>query len=331
MGRCLLFFFITFILLTRLLSADNSLASELSVTSIPSDVAVCYKKGKHEKYFGQTPISLKIDFNNLNRSKKFIFSKLGYKPQQQQITVDSKKVFIQLKKQDLFFNPKDHQDASLKHLQKKVNNKLEKLIYSFNDKFSKIRYQFFGKLKLTNINGITELQINILFNDSNILKELKKAGRTRNKEKKLLITMDIFNKNGTFDLIDSIASTLSTLKIDRISCVLYYTKSKTILDFDQITTYSQVYTGSTTSVSYSGNYKTTTTTAHYRTLATTKDKTIVKDKEVLTYYSLTIPTSIYNKKQKSTYKLLNKVIILTNDSRKNKIIQVKYPLFFTTL
>ena len=322
MGRVLALYFIIF---TQLLIANNPKTHEIYVTSTPSGVTVCYKKGKREKCFGQTPITIKIDFSNLNGSKKLIFSKLGYKHKQHYITADSKKVFVHLTKQNLFFNPKKHKNARLQQLQKKVNSKLEKLIYLSNNKFSKMRYQFIGKLKLSNTNNLVELQIDILLNDPATLKELKKAGREHNKEKKLLKTVAIFNKNDIFNLIDSVADDISFFKIDKIRFTLYYTKSKTILDFNQLTTYEKIYVGTTTSVSYSGDYKTTTSTDHYKTVVKTKDITVVRDKDILSYYTFIIPTKIYNKQSKGTYKLLNKVDILTNDTRKSKVIRLKYP------
>jgi hypothetical protein len=289
-------------------------------SSGPSGATVCKKVLDREECFGRTPLSVEIVDGEANSSQKFIFRKIGYKTRALYVDQKTDRVSATLEKQDVFFNPAKQKDAKTRDLQRSVNERLEKLIYTSGIHFEP-NFDLFGEITVKRVDDRFFLDYTVLINSYNSLKELKRAGRARG-QKRYASTLSVFSDTGLFPMYEEVMKAISSLPLDEVAFALMFPRSGAVLDFDKVTEYSQVYTGS----HYQSYGNVTQKVDTYSTYATTKDVTVVKDKDKFIGYGFIVDGSIIKSAGKMKFStLLDRIKIFTDDTPKGKFEFIEYP------
>jgi hypothetical protein len=293
---------------------------QILISSVPSGALVCKKSLRHEECYGTTPVSVELEFNDVNESKKILLKKIGYKAAEHIVDIDSRKISITMDRQNILFAPDRHQDKKLKQLQRQVNARIQDVIYS-PGKLIEPNFEFINQIKVNESDSRIYLSVSILVNSSESLKEIKKAGRERQDQRKLYLTIEAFNKNEIFDLFDSIASSLVSLSLDKIEFNILFSKSKAVLDFKQVEEITQQYTGSY----YTTTGGTTQRVDTYALYSSKRDVTIVNDNKTLVNYILLEDFNLVKAgKWDGIYFNIDKIAIFTNDNRKDQLKEIQY-------
>ena len=307
-------YFLSTLLLASDVFAAGRIIHEVSFTSQPSGAYVCNKVSRKMECYGKTPVRVKVDFNNVDESKRFIIQKTGYISAEQLIDVNSAKVNVRLKKREIIYNPDNHKDNALKALQKQVNARVSKVVYSSNA-INNLNYQLFRPMRLYSADGKNILVVSVLLNNYSSLKEIKKIGRIRNENRRYKTIMEAFNRYGLFKLFDTVADSLTSLAVDEIKFEILHNKSKSALEYDQVEELVKHYTGSY----YQNIGGSTQRVDTYDLYTRTRDVTKVKDQVVLINYLFEADLNRIRSNNKSDiYHSLDRIKILTNDTRKNK-------------
>lgn len=292
---------------------------QVKFNSNPVGAVVCKKVLKNETCHGKTPFSLNLEFNNQNESKKFVFYKTGYQTETIQVTPESNDVSITLQKLDLFPDPALLHNIKLKELQEAINFRAEKAIYSYAGGKDE-NFQLIGRLEALNYENLTGLKFSVLINNYSVLKDIKKASRISNNEKKYRQLMKTLNRHGIFEFYDMIAGSVASLPIDVVEFDVTYSGAQAVLDYNQVKeTYSR-WTGTT--CSGSGSSRTCYDT--FDVYTKTKDVTVVKDENVtVDYIFIADHKELMSSPGADIYDQLDQVRIYTNDNPKNEYEQIK--------
>lgn len=292
---------------------------QVKFNSNPVGAVVCKKVLKNETCHGKTPFSLNLEFNNQNESKKFVFYKTGYQTETIQVTPESNDVSITLQKLDLFPDPALLHNKQLKELQGAINFRTEKAIYSYAGGKDE-NFQLIGRLEALNYENLTGLKFSVLINNYSVLKDIKKASRISNNEKKYRQLMKTLNRHGIFEFYDMIAGSVASLPIDVVEFDVTYSGAQAVLDYNQVKeTYSR-WTGTT--CSGSGSSRTCYDT--FDVYTKTKDVTVVKDENVtVDYIFIADHKELMSSPGADIYDQLDQVRIYTNDNPKNEYEQIK--------
>lgn len=292
---------------------------QVKFNSNPVGAVVCKKVLKNETCHGKTPFSLNLEFNNQNESKKFVFYKTGYQTETIQVTPESNDVSITLQKLDLFPDPALLHNKQLKELQEAINFRTEKAIYSYAGGKDE-NFQLIGRLEALNYENLTGLKFSVLINNYSVLKDIKKASRISNNEKKYRQLMKTLNRHGIFEFYDMIAGSVASLPIDVVEFDVTYSGAQAVLDYNQVKeTYSR-WTGTT--CSGSGSSRTCYDT--FDVYTKTKDVTVVKDENVtVDYIFIADHKELMSSPGADIYDQLDQVRIYTNDNPKNEYEQIK--------
>ena len=298
--------------LVPIVKAGNSLP--IRFTSIPNAAVVCKKVGKNEACHGKTPLTLKLEFKDLNESRRYVLHKIGYHSATVLVTADSDEVTIKLDKQPLFLNPKLHKIDKLQKLQRSVNSRVAKIIYSYQGSPDQ-NFRPTGKFAVIKTsNNKIRFKFSVLINNSTILKSLKKAGRTRNEAKRYSNVIKILRQHSVFDYFDTIARSVNPESFDAIEFNVLYSKSQAVLDFDQVEEINQRWTGSYYT-SYGDVVQEVNT---YEVYSTSRDVTVVKDRiHSVDYTFLSENNTLPKVINSGLFAQLSNITIFTNDTRKN--------------
>jgi hypothetical protein len=311
---------VSLVLMSHSAETKAEILRQVKFVSNPVGAVVCKKVLKNETCHGKTPLSLDLDFNNQNESKKFVFYKTGYQIETVQVTPGSKDVSITLQKLDLFPDPALLENKELKELQEAINYRTGKAIYSYGAGKDE-NFQLIGRLEALNYEKLTGLKFSVLINNYSVLKDIKKASRITNNEKKNRQLMKTLNHHGIFEFYDMIASSVASLPIDIIEFDVTYSGVQAVLDYNQMKqTYSR-WTGTTCSGSGSGR----TCYDTFKVYTTTKDVTVVKDENVtVDYIFIADHKELMSSPGTGIYDQLDQVRIYTNDNPKNEYEQIKF-------
>ena len=293
---------------------------QVKFNSNPVGAVVCKKVLKNETCHGKTPFSLNLEFNNQNESKKFVFYKTGYQTETIQVTPESNDVSITLQKLDLFPDPALLHNKQLKELQEAINFRTEKAIYSYAGGKDE-NFQLIGRLEALNYENLTGLKFSVLINNYSVLKDIKKASRISNNEKKYRQLMKTLNRHGIFEFYDMIAGSVASLPIDVVEFDVTYSGAQAVLDYNQVKeTYSR-WTGTTCS----GSGSSRTCYDNFNVYTTTKDVTVVEDENfTVNYIFIADHKELMSSPGTGIYDQLDQVRIYTNDNPKNEYEQIKH-------
>jgi hypothetical protein len=307
---------VSLVLMAHSAVTQAEILRQVKFISNPGGAVVCKKVLKNETCHGKTPISLNLDFNNQNESKKFVFYKTGYQIETVQVTPGSNDVSITLQKLDLFPDPTLLENKKLKELQEAINYRTGKAIYSYGAGKDE-NFQLLGRLEALSYENLTGLKFSVLINNYSVLKDIKKAARITNNEKKYRQLMKTLNYHGIFEFYDMIASSVASLPIDIIEFDVTYSGVQAVLDYDQVKqTYSR-WTGTTCSGQ--------TCYDTFDVYTTIKDVTVVKDENVtVDYIFIADHKEMMSTPDAGIFDQLDQVRIYTNDNPKNEYEQIKY-------
>lgn len=315
-----LFYFKIFVFIIGSTHADSQESRKIMFSSDPSGVTVCKKVLDREKCFGRTPLSVEVVDGDANSSQKFIFRKIGYKTRGLYVDQKMDKVSATLEKQGVFLDPVKQKDANTRDLQRSVNERLEKLIYSSDFNFEP-NFDLFGEITVNKIDDRFSLNYTVLINSYNSLKELNRAGRARG-QKRYASTLSVFNDAGLFPMYDEILKAISSLSLDEVAFEVMFPRSCAVLDFEQVKVYSEVYTGS----HYNSYGNVTQKVDTYTTYATTKDVTAVKDEVNFIGYKFIVDRNIIRSAGMEKFStLLDRIKICTDDTPKGKFEFIQNP------
>ena len=298
----------------------ESLNRAVTFKSSPPAAFVCKKILKREECLGKTPLSINLELATATTSKRFLVKKLGYRSEQILVDANSVTIMVNLKKRDLFYAPDLHKDLKLKQVQKLVNAKISDVIYS-NKRDGIPGYQLTGQLKVFRSKSGILLGFPLIINSAKELKRLKKAGRIRNTQRRHQSTINELNATGVFELFGDISKTLSAIPLDAIVFNVFYSKSKAVLDVNQVQQVSQYY-----SHSYTTGYGDVVQKVDvYKSYTYTRDNTVVKDTVKTVDYRFVVDKNVLALTLKTPfYELLTKLNIATNDGRKNRYEEVVF-------
>jgi len=313
----------TLCLLLLLLSpealSDEPVTRSIPITSSPPSATICKKLLRRQECFGQTPQILEIEFGNKNESKKLVLQKLGFHEKEILVNASSKQVKVDLVKMNIFADADVHSDPKLANLQKQVNLRLSRFIYA-SDQLDDTGFQVIGKFKILKLNEIKILKFSTLINDINTLRELKKAGRIRNEEKRNKGIMDAFNKNRIFEYFDMIVSQLKDLPIDKAEFNVVFSKSKTVLGFKQIEQLNQRLVDVTYKETNTGQQRIET----WEFYTIKKDISVLNDRSAEIEYTFLSNLDLFSNAGTTLFKALSEISIFSNDNPKYKFKKVNY-------
>lgn len=301
-------------------AAESTTTHKIQFLTAPTDAVVCNRIGRREHCHGKTPLALGLSFNNAEESKKFEIRKLGYQRVVVLVTSGSANVDVNLEKQELFPDTSRYQPETLRQLQSKVNLRLGNAIYAYRG-LGDWKIQVYGKFGLYQAeDGSKRLKFSILLNSQSTLKELKKASRTRNESQRKRKIMDTLRDSGVFNYFDMVSESMRGLSIDTLDFNVFFSRSKAVLDFEQVNKLKREYAGSTYS-SYGGAvYR----SDNYNVYTITEDVTVVKDKNVtINYQFLADQNLLLTGKKPDSFNQLDKMVVYSNDNRKNKVKRMK--------
>jgi hypothetical protein len=311
---------ISLVLIVHSAITQADILHQIKFISNPGGAVVCKKVLKNETCHGKTPLSLNLEFNNQNESKKYVFYKTGYQTEAIQVTPESSDVSITLQKLDLFPDPALLENKKLKELQEAINYRAEKAIYSYAGGKDE-NFQLIGRLEALNYENLTGLKFSVLINNYSVLKDIKKASRISNNEKKYRQLMKTLNRHGIFEFFDVISGSVASLPIDIVEFDVTYSGVQAVLDYNQVKeTYSR-WAGTT--CSGSGSSRTCYDT--FNVYTTTRDVTVVEDENVtVDYIFIADHKELMSTPVAGIYDQLDQVRIYTNDNPNNEYEQIKH-------
>ncbi len=286
---------------------------QVKFISDPGGAIVCKKAARSETCFGKTPLSLDLEFANLNESQRLYIYKTGYESKEVQVGPDSNKISVKLEKQELFPNPGEQENNDLKKLQEAINSRVGNAIYSYKDGMDQ-NFQLIGMMDVFLHENQRIFNFSVLVNNASVLRKLKKASRMRNQQKKHRSIMETLDQDGIFDFFNMIARSVASLPIDVIEFNVMFSKAQAVLDFDQVQEYRSRWSGRSCSGTGSSQY----CVDRYDIYTVTRDVTVVDDKDVTVNYAfMADPKTLGPFLDSGIYGHLDKVNIYTNDNRKN--------------
>ena len=301
--------------------ADPQANGKILFKSSPSGATVCKKVLDREECFGRTPLSVDIGDEGTNSSHKFIVKKIGYGTHGLYVDQETADVSIALKKQDIFFDPDKQKDAKIRDVQRGVNERLSKLIYS-SGIHAEPNFELVGQRTVYRTDEGIVLAYPVLINSYEALRELKRAGRVRDRQKRYASTLGALNDAGVFSMFDDVLKAIAPLPLDKVLLNVMYTKSGSVLDIDQVQQFHRRHTGSY----YTSYGSVTHKVDSYETYATTKDVTVVRDKVVSVDYSFIVDKSVVRSAGAVKFSgVLDKIEIVTNDTPNGKYGKIEIP------